>query len=60
MEAIIWSLAVLGGLGIVLGLGLGIASKKLAVKTDPRVEQVREYLPGANCGGCLLYTSRCV
>ena len=33
-------------------LGLGIASKKLAVKTDPRVEQVREYLPGANCGGC--------
>lgn len=52
MEAIIWSLAILGGLGIVLGLGLGIASKKLAVKTDPRVEQVREYLPGANCGGC--------
>lgn len=52
MEAIIWSLAVIGGLGIVFGLLLGVASKKLAVKVDERVEQVRELLPGANCGGC--------
>lgn len=52
MEIIIWSVAILAGLGLLFGAGLGIASKKLAVKTDERIEQVREYLPGANCGGC--------
>lgn len=52
MEIIIWSVAVLAGLGLIFGAGLGIASKKLAVKTDERVEKVREFLPGANCGGC--------
>ncbi len=52
MDAIIWSVVVLSGLGIILGLGLGIASKKLAIQTDERVSQIREYLPGANCGGC--------
>lgn len=42
----------LGALGLVLGLGLGIAAKVFAVKTDPKVEKVRSFLPGANCGGC--------
>ncbi|MBQ9941421.1 MAG: RnfABCDGE type electron transport complex subunit B [Christensenellaceae bacterium] len=49
---IVWSLVILGGLGVALGLGLGIASKKLAVEVDERIEKVREYLPGANCGAC--------
>lgn len=52
MEIVIWSVAVLAGLGIIFGAGLGIASKKLAIKVDERVEAVRELLPGANCGGC--------
>jgi electron transport complex protein RnfB len=52
VEAIIWSVAVLGGLGLLFGLGLGFASKKFSVAKDPRVDQVRELLPGANCGGC--------
>ena len=39
-------------LGGALGLGLAYASKKFAVETDPRVEQLVEALPGANCGGC--------
>ena len=43
------SVAALGGL---LGLGLAIASKLLAVKKDPRVERVEGVLPGANCGAC--------
>ena len=52
METIIWSVVVIGGLGILFGAGLGIAAKKLAVQKDERVDQVRELLPGANCGGC--------
>jgi electron transport complex protein RnfB len=42
----------LGGLGVVASLGLGVASKKFAVKVDPKVEAILEALPGANCGGC--------
>jgi len=52
MSAIIIPLIVLGILGLVLGIGLGIASKKFAVKTDPRVDIIFGMLPGANCGAC--------
>lgn len=40
------------GIGVVLGLILAFASKAFEVKTDERIEAVREVLPGANCGGC--------
>ncbi|MFH0935217.1 MAG: (Fe-S)-binding protein [Pseudomonadota bacterium] len=42
-------MAVLGGL---LALVLAIASKKLYVYEDPRIEQVEELLPHSNCGAC--------
>jgi Na+-translocating ferredoxin:NAD+ oxidoreductase subunit B len=42
----------LGGIGLVLGLGLGFASKKFAVEEDPRIGLVKAALPGANCGAC--------
>lgn len=50
----IWilSIIVLGGMGLLLGAGLAFASKKFAVEVNPLVEQVREFLPGANCGAC--------
>ncbi len=51
MEILI-ALAVLGGLGLVFGLVLAVASKVFYVKTDPRLEQLQDALPGANCGGC--------
>ncbi|MGN1081809.1 MAG: RnfABCDGE type electron transport complex subunit B [Acutalibacteraceae bacterium] len=38
--------------GLLLGLLLAVLSKVFAVKTDERVETVRGFLPGANCGGC--------
>lgn len=41
--------AVLGG---VLGLVLALFHKKTAVPTDPRIDDLIELLPGANCGGC--------
>jgi electron transport complex protein RnfB len=46
------AVAVLGGLGVLFGLGLGIASRKFSVHVDPRVEQIEEMLPGASCGAC--------
>lgn len=43
---------VLGALGLLFGIGLAIASKKLAVRIDPRLEKIHGLLPGANCGAC--------
>ena len=51
MEIII-AIAILGGLGLIFGLVLSAASKVFYVETDPRLDQLNEALPGANCGGC--------
>ncbi|MDD2688844.1 MAG: RnfABCDGE type electron transport complex subunit B [Candidatus Omnitrophica bacterium] len=42
----------LGSLGLLFGIGLAIASKKLAVQVDPRLERIHGLLPGSNCGAC--------
>jgi len=52
MSTIIVPLIVLGGLGLIFGVGLSIASKAFAVEIDPKVEAIRKVLPGANCGAC--------
>ena len=49
---IIPAVMTIAGIGLVLGVGLVLASKYLAVDEDPRLEQVTDELPGANCGGC--------
>jgi len=43
---------IMGGLGMVIGIGLALASKIFYVYVDPIVEAIDEVLPGANCGGC--------
>ncbi|MEO5357315.1 MAG: Fe-S cluster domain-containing protein [Nitrospirae bacterium YQR-1] len=40
------------GIGVIFGFGLAFAAKKFSVKLDPKVEQVRDILAGAQCGGC--------
>ncbi len=45
-------LLVMGGLGMIVGVGLALASKIFYVYVDPKVEAVDDALPGANCGGC--------
>ncbi|MEF2231854.1 MAG: FAD-dependent oxidoreductase [Pseudodesulfovibrio sp.] len=40
------------GIGLGAAAILGVASKLLYVKEDPRIAQIENYLPGANCGGC--------
>ena len=49
---ILIAIAILGGLGLIFGLVLAAASKLFHVETDPRLDQLNEVLPGANCGGC--------
>jgi len=43
---------ILGGFALISSTGLYIASKKFYVYEDPRIAEVTEILPGANCGGC--------
>jgi Na+-translocating ferredoxin:NAD+ oxidoreductase subunit B len=39
-------------LAFAIGLGLGFFEKKFKVDRDPKINQVRAALPGANCGAC--------
>ena len=42
----------LGGLGLIVGIGLAVASKIFYVYVDPLILEIDDVLPGANCGGC--------
>ena len=49
---ILITVLVMAALALLLGFALSFASKVFHVKKDPRLEQIVECLPGANCGGC--------
>jgi len=51
-QSILTAVIGIGIIGLFFGILLSIASKIFAVKTDPKITQVREALPGANCGAC--------
>lgn len=38
--------------GILIGIFLGVAAKKLEVEVDDKEQAVRDLLPGNNCGAC--------
>jgi len=46
------AMIVLGGIGLVSGAVLSLASRLFHVDEDPRIKEVQDILPGANCGGC--------
>jgi len=48
----ITAIVLMGGLGLIVGVGLAIASKVFYVYVDPQILDVEAQLPGANCGGC--------
>ena len=52
MNSIVLAGIILGVMGLVFGALLSFAAKKFAVEVDPRVVEVREAVPGANCGAC--------
>lgn len=51
-QMLLFAFLILGGLGLILGLALAIASKVFHVEEDPRIAEVERMLPGANCGSC--------
>lgn len=52
MSGVIIAAIVVGAAGIGLGFFLAFMSKKFAVEVDEREAQVRDLLPGNNCGAC--------
>jgi len=52
MSIIIWAGLFMLALGALLAFLLAVASKKLYVYEDPRIDQVEDMLPHANCGAC--------
>ena len=52
MKSVLLAVLVLGVLGGIFGALLSFASKIFHVEKDPKEEQVRACLAGANCGGC--------
>ena len=43
---------IMAALGLFFGFLLAVAARVFHVETDPRVEEIRQVLPGANCGAC--------
>ena len=52
MNLIFISLIVLGVTGLAAAVLLYLIAQKFKVEEDPRIDEVQEVLPGANCGGC--------
>lgn len=49
---IVSSIITLAVLGLIAGIGLGVAARVFAVHVDPRIEQLEAVLPAYNCGAC--------
>ena len=52
MDPIVLAIIILPAIGLIAGIGLGIAAKFMAVKENEKEIALREALPGANCGAC--------
>lgn len=50
--AIFLAFTIIAVLGLILGIGLSIADKKLQVVKDEKLVELESIMPGANCGGC--------
>lgn len=49
---VLGSVAVLGGVATVFGAFISLANATFKVWEDPRIDGVRDLLPGADCGAC--------
>jgi len=52
MQGLLSAAGLLAGLGVAFGLIIGVAVKLFGADTDPRIEEIENLLPGANCGAC--------
>lgn len=51
-EVLIYAVVSLGAIGIIAAIILYFVAQKFKVFEDPRIDEVEEVLPSANCGGC--------
>ncbi len=51
-DVILYTIITLGGIGAVSSVILYFVAQKFNVIEDPRIDEVEEALPSANCGGC--------
>jgi Na+-translocating ferredoxin:NAD+ oxidoreductase RNF subunit RnfB len=51
-EIVLYTVISLSAIGLIAALILYFASRKFKVYEDPRIDEVEESLPKANCGGC--------
>ncbi len=49
---LVTAVSFMAALGLLLAAMLALANKRLFVFEDPRIDQVEELLPSANCGSC--------
>ncbi|RLD88693.1 MAG: ferredoxin [Bacteroidetes bacterium] len=52
MNIILIAILALGGIGVVSAIILYFVASKFKVYEDPKIDEVEEILPSANCGGC--------
>ncbi|MCX7831704.1 MAG: RnfABCDGE type electron transport complex subunit B [Actinobacteria bacterium] len=52
ISLVLQAVAVLGGLGLLIGALLAYVGEKMKVQIDPKVEKIFELLPQLNCGAC--------
>lgn len=51
-SVILPAVCVLGLIGLVAATLLFVAARRFSVYEDPKIAEIEELLPGANCGGC--------
>ena len=51
-DVVIYAVASLGVIGIAAAVILYFVAQKFKVIEDPRIDEVEDALPSANCGGC--------
>lgn len=51
-SVIVYTVVSLSSLGALAAVILYVVAQKFKVYEDPRIDEVQEILPGANCGGC--------
>lgn len=49
---VLGSVAILGGVATVFGAAISVVNARFRVWEDPRIDDVRDLLPGADCGAC--------
>jgi len=52
MNSIVFSIIIVGAVGLFASVLLSVASTLFAVDTNEKEELIRDILPGANCGSC--------